>query len=221
MIILGYTTKGKVLQTNSFICPKCAGRKYELTEYKRYFTIFFIPLFPLVKVGDAAVCSSCKSAFVPEGILGVAGYQSQIQTTTTRVADHKAPIIKRAFSWLVDTLLAAILTVIIENVANPGSAPEVFLYLLYSLGWFIYGIACDMALGGRTVGKMLFYIQVKQDDESELTIANIFVRNLVKASLIFFGLPILVLTTLIRDDRKSLHDLIAGTNVFERPSLDQ
>jgi hypothetical protein len=102
MIILGYTTKGNVLQTSSFICPKCSGRKYELTEHKRYFTIFFIPLFPLVKVGDAAVCASCKTAFVPGGILAVAGDQSQPQTTAE---DHKAALIKEYSVFLSTVFL--------------------------------------------------------------------------------------------------------------------
>jgi len=56
---------GLQLQT---YCPRC-WRTVEMRELKwrRYFTLFFVPVFPLERKGDAVlVCSTCDGSYVPQ-----------------------------------------------------------------------------------------------------------------------------------------------------------
>ncbi len=43
-------------------CPNCSGTLY-LKNYKRWFTLFFIPIFPINTVDTFYECGNCKSAY--------------------------------------------------------------------------------------------------------------------------------------------------------------
>jgi hypothetical protein len=62
-----------------FFCPNCGGdRAWVLAVLKRWFTLFWIPLFPMGKpVGQAVQCATCATRF-QEGVLQ--------QATTTEMA---------------------------------------------------------------------------------------------------------------------------------------
>lgn len=50
--------------SGQFHCPQCAGkRQYKIKRVRRFFTLYFIPLIPLDKVGEYVECSSCKGTF--------------------------------------------------------------------------------------------------------------------------------------------------------------
>jgi hypothetical protein len=54
-------------QGGQFFCPKCGGdRAWALAVARRWFTLFWIPLFPTGKpAGEAVQCETCKSRFEP------------------------------------------------------------------------------------------------------------------------------------------------------------
>jgi tellurite resistance protein len=64
MIIFG--TRGVTTTPNSgeFHCPSCrlAGQ-YKHKRVRRFFTLYFIPLIPLDKVGEYVECKECKGTF--------------------------------------------------------------------------------------------------------------------------------------------------------------
>ncbi|MFO0958463.1 MAG: TerB family tellurite resistance protein [Isosphaeraceae bacterium] len=67
MIIFG--TRGVTLKTGSgeFHCPQCqATRPYTYRTMRRFFTLYFIPLIPLDKLGEYVECGQCKGTFRPE-----------------------------------------------------------------------------------------------------------------------------------------------------------
>jgi hypothetical protein len=48
MIIYGYRNREIETGARDFYCPKCeTQRPYKFKKIERYFTLFFIPLFPL------------------------------------------------------------------------------------------------------------------------------------------------------------------------------
>jgi len=55
-----------LIGTGRFACPNCGGdRDYEHRTARRFFTLFFIPLIPLDKVGEVVRCQTCRVRFDP------------------------------------------------------------------------------------------------------------------------------------------------------------
>jgi hypothetical protein len=66
MIIWGFRVIYRMLSQGTFFCPQeNADREYKLKSAQRFFTLFFIPLIPLKKLGTVVVCETCKSKFDP------------------------------------------------------------------------------------------------------------------------------------------------------------
>ncbi len=62
LIILGTTvkiTKGRLKNYEEKICPFCS-EKFQVYEKKQYFTLFFIPVFPLKKISAFYKCPKCN-----------------------------------------------------------------------------------------------------------------------------------------------------------------
>ncbi len=69
MIIFGTRPKTKTVGSGRFYCPQCrAERLYERKEAKPYFTLYFIPIFPIGRGGEYVECQTCGAAFEP-GVL--------------------------------------------------------------------------------------------------------------------------------------------------------
>lgn len=72
MIIYGYRNKEIEMSTGNFHCPKCeTQRQYKFKKIVRYFTLFFIPLFPLGTTSQYIECSICGRTYKPEAISAV------------------------------------------------------------------------------------------------------------------------------------------------------
>lgn len=60
MIIYGSRTREVAVGGGGFFCPRCnSNQPYTLMEAKRYFTLYFIPLFPMYSQGRHVECRSC------------------------------------------------------------------------------------------------------------------------------------------------------------------
>ncbi len=71
MIIWGFRVIYRTLSSGSFFCPKEeADRSYKLRVAQRFFTLFFIPIIPLKKLGNVVQCDGCKSQF-DESVLAI------------------------------------------------------------------------------------------------------------------------------------------------------
>lgn len=66
IIIWGSSGVTKTIKKGDFHCPECAEtRGYEFKNVHRFFTLYFIPLFPLEKLSEYIECNRCKNAFKP------------------------------------------------------------------------------------------------------------------------------------------------------------
>jgi tellurite resistance protein len=64
LVIFGWRSRSHTIGAGRFFCPREGGdRDYEHKEAKRWFTLFFIPLIPLNRLGDYVECTSCRSTF--------------------------------------------------------------------------------------------------------------------------------------------------------------
>lgn len=68
LLIFGTRVRATAVATGEFFCPRCgADRSYVLQRLRRWFTLFFIPFFPVGKsLGEQVKCSTCGGAFRPE-----------------------------------------------------------------------------------------------------------------------------------------------------------
>ena len=67
MIIWGTRRREKELATGQFYCPQCqTTRTYKHKSAGMYFTLYFIPLFQVKKLGEYVVCQTCNQAYKPE-----------------------------------------------------------------------------------------------------------------------------------------------------------
>ena len=68
-MILIWGTKGRVntLKQGYFLCPLCnITCACELQEMRRWFTFFWLPIFPFGKRISYLECQECSTAFNPE-----------------------------------------------------------------------------------------------------------------------------------------------------------
>ena len=71
IIMWGFKVIFRTLSSGTFYCPKEeADRSYKLRSAQRFFTLFFIPLIPLKKLGTVVECEGCKSQFA-ENVLTI------------------------------------------------------------------------------------------------------------------------------------------------------
>lgn len=67
MIIFG--TRGVTFggRAGEFHCPACGARQpYEHKTVRRFFTLYFIPVLPLDKLGEYIECQTCRRTYTPE-----------------------------------------------------------------------------------------------------------------------------------------------------------
>jgi hypothetical protein len=69
MIILGSKGRPKVIAAGQFFCPACNGvRPYQHYQVDKYFTLYWIPLFNIGKMGEYIQCQSCQNTYPPDNI---------------------------------------------------------------------------------------------------------------------------------------------------------
>jgi hypothetical protein len=67
LIILGTRIIYRTTGQGSFFCPQCrTGRPYRVRLGRRWFTLFFIPVIPMNKVGEYVQCETCRTRFRPD-----------------------------------------------------------------------------------------------------------------------------------------------------------
>jgi len=64
MIIFGTKPRMKTIASGTFFCPKCqTTRDYERKKGKNYFTLYFVPIFPVGDLGEFVECQTCHLTF--------------------------------------------------------------------------------------------------------------------------------------------------------------
>ena len=64
MIIYGHRQREVDVATGEFYCPRCQARRtFKQKRIERYFTLFFIPLFRIARLGEYVECQTCFTTF--------------------------------------------------------------------------------------------------------------------------------------------------------------
>ncbi|RUS66013.1 hypothetical protein CUZ56_02371 [Saezia sanguinis] len=77
-MIFIFGTKGRTKEAGHgrFFCPNCNGeRNYRLLKVASYFTLFFIPTFPIRELGRYVQCEQCQCEYQTSVLEESAGQQ--------------------------------------------------------------------------------------------------------------------------------------------------
>jgi len=76
MIIWGSRSRTSTAQAGQFACPRCNGQsRFEEKRVRRWFTLYFLPIFPIGTSGYYVECQDCKGTFKSE-VLNYSGIKS-------------------------------------------------------------------------------------------------------------------------------------------------
>lgn len=125
----------------------------------------------------------------------------------------------RLLATLLDGLIICLPLGIIFILLT-GNWDDIYFYLLIT----IYSIIVPILWHGYTVGKRIMNVRIVKVDGSKLGIGAMLMRYVV-AGLIYFpiiGVIVSAFMVGLREDKRSLHDLIAGTYVtYNAPGDEQ
>jgi uncharacterized RDD family membrane protein YckC len=107
-------------------------------------------------------------------------------------------------------LLSLLLGLDISRGRNPFGILEILYFIIVPLAWF-----------GYTIGKKICSIRIVKVDGSKLGVGAMILREFVGALIYGFTLGIAAIVSAfmvgLREDKRSIHDLIAGTYVTHEP----
>jgi len=67
IFIFGFKGRVKTVGQGTFNCPHCrARRQYEHRKAQRWFTLYFIPVFPTGTLGESITCTGCNQSYTME-----------------------------------------------------------------------------------------------------------------------------------------------------------
>ncbi len=156
----------------------------------------------LVEISGRPYCATCKTEQLLDVRSGVQGGVLDI-----------APISRRIWAYLLDTLILYIISAVIGAVvgligARTGRSPALgcgsaILSLLVTVAYD----AILVAARGQTIGKMALKIKVVSETGDNVTTGQAWGRALGKI------IPFALLVALFNNERKGIHDMLAHTRV--------
>lgn len=64
LLIFGLSAFFRTVSEGTFHCPNCGGdRRYRRRAGRRWFTLFFLPVIPLGRLGELVECGGCRTRF--------------------------------------------------------------------------------------------------------------------------------------------------------------
>jgi uncharacterized RDD family membrane protein YckC len=135
---------------------------------------------------------------------------------------HYAGVVSRGLAFAADLgVLWGIYSLIVFGVSlaaqlitgntfKLGSHQAIDLVVL-TVWWFVY-FAYQWASGGRTVGMAIFGLRVVQKDGQPISVRQAMLRAVLMYASFLFAF-VAAIWILLQRERRSIHDLIAGTAV--------
>lgn len=92
LLIFGLGVFFRTVSAGEFHCPDCGGdRRYRRRMARRWFTLFFLPVFPLNRLGEVVECDTCRGRFGP----------SALRSPTARQMEATLPVAMRDAAVMV------------------------------------------------------------------------------------------------------------------------
>ncbi len=131
------------------------------------------------------------------------------------------------FGGLIFILFISKWPFLISAIRNPGvSVDSKLIFDFFRLGvvviilFTLYYVGVPAYFKGQTLGKKIFKLKIVNEDDSEIEIKTLFFREIIaKAFIDYLSLGFTIIASfiimLLRDDKKSLSDVIAKTKVID------
>lgn len=157
----------------------------------------------LVDIAERPYCMTCKTEYLLDIRSGVDAY-----------ALHYASIGKRFVGWFVDSLILRVAGTFLGlavGIAGSRAGSEMLIFGSLALG-VIINISYEallVAARGQTVGKMAMRLRVVNANGGDVTVGQAWGRGVIKTFL-----PLITfIPAFFTPDRRTLHDMAAGTRV--------
>ncbi|OIJ15562.1 hypothetical protein BKP35_00780 [Anaerobacillus arseniciselenatis] len=134
----------------------------------------------------------------------------------TPAHENPAGFWERLFALLLDGLIVHLPIVLISLIIF--GQREIFSDIVM----FLYGIILPVVWYGYTVGKRIMGIRIVKFNGEQVGIGTMLMRDLVSRFIYLISFGILVIVSIfmvaLREDKRAIHDFIAGTCVtFHKP----
>lgn len=118
-VIFGFRTRASKVSEGEFFCPRCgADRHYVLQRLRRWFTLFFLPVFPMSgDKGQQVKCQTCSTAFRPE-VLQTPTSTSLADSIRDTMRVAAVAMLKAGSSWDAAAREAAVSAVVSGGVTG-------------------------------------------------------------------------------------------------------
>ncbi|GEL77578.1 RDD family protein [Tenuibacillus multivorans] len=122
---------------------------------------------------------------------------------------------RRLLALIIDAIIVGLpVSAVVLLFMGEGAPAEAAIDLIM----FLYGVIVPVVWSGYVVGKYIMGVRIVKENGDKLGIGTMLMRNLVAgiAYVITFGILLIVsiLMVAIRDDKKAVHDFVAGTRVI-------
>lgn len=114
-----------------FMCPQCTSENYyKHKKVTRFFTLYFIPLIPLGRLGEYVECQTCKGTFVSQ-VLEYDPQESrnEFQSVYEEAMRHTMVLIMLADGEIDDEELKVVLNIINKHGHNDMSMAALIDYV--------------------------------------------------------------------------------------------
>lgn len=135
---------------------------------------------------------------------------------------YKKSIGLRLIAYIIDFLLLYILGGILHVIFGLGTLRSTSTSFNFSLNWFelfivafIYFMLFAILTNGKTIGKLITKVEIRNNNLELVERKTIILREFIKSLFILFSI-ISFIVVLVREDRKSLHDLVVDTIVIRK-----
>lgn len=128
MIIFGTRGVKSTMEEGTFHCPQCnVDKNYKHKKVTNFFTLYFIPLIPLGKVGEYVECQTCRGTFVPR-VLELTG-PTDFLSEYEKAIKHSLVLIMLADGEIDPKELTHVLLVINKFTKHPVSMDALKAYI--------------------------------------------------------------------------------------------
>ncbi len=171
MIIYGVKTTEVTASEGTFACPRCQTvQNYRHVVLRRWFTLYFLPVIPLGRLGEQIECQACFSRFVPDDATG----QPTMQSLAGSPFEDKpgTPPVRHA-----------------PNYQPPRTTPLAITSLLFGISSPVFLCLCGLSLVSSLAAIITGHLALSTIERSPVPMTG---RGMARTGLVFGYLLFLV-----------------------------
>ena len=131
MIIFGTRGVKSTMSAGNFNCPQCDQRTpYRHRKVTNFFTLYFIPIIPLGRVGEYVECGQCKGTYIPRVLENAPSNNEAFMAEYEKAIKHSMILMMLADGVIDEKEKEQVLEIINEFSQNNISSPQLEDYIV-------------------------------------------------------------------------------------------